>query len=246
MKVSIALFLFVFPLAQLFAATTLTSQPCDNEYNTWLVCLSNEYCAQCFGLDALIDPSSVYLDDACTIVEDYNCPGFECCPYCQYESSAYILCDLGLATATEYCQSNCNGVDIQETFNGGPISGGTANDDTTNGGTSNGGSTNGGTSNGGTSNGGSTNGGTSNGGSTNGGSTSGGTTNGGTTSGGSNNGGTNNGGTNNGGSNNGRTNNGGTNNGGSTKSGALKNSEFVFVSALASVVASVTATVYLM
>ena len=235
MKVSIALFLFVSPLAQQFAATQ-TTQPCDEEINAWQDCLSNEFCGQCLVLIPSIDQISAGLGDACTQQEDYYCPYFECCSFCQFESSALILCSIDLFMSTRNCQLSCNGVDVQETFNGGPTNGGTTNDDSTNDDSTNGGSTNDD----------STNGGSTSGGSTNGGTTSGGSTSGGSTNGGTNNGRTNNGGSNNGGTNNGGSNNGGTNNGGSNKSGALKNSEFVFVSALASVVASVTAAAYLM
>jgi hypothetical protein len=168
-------------------------------------------------LNCFIDDNQTFSNGSniCADEQQYFCFVVECCPSCQSEWTAYHQCEIKSSNSTAV--SNC-----QLSCNGGVEF--SSNQSLTNGGTTSGGSTSGGTSSGGSNTGGSTSGGSTSGGTTSGGSTNGGSSTGGPTSRGS-------------------TTGGPTQTG--TKSAAPKNADSTFYFTLASVVASVSAAVYL-
>ena len=192
--------------------------PCDTVSASWVACtaIQNESCLDCYiGYNQTLSTGS----NICADEQQYFCFFDECCPSCQSEWLASYQCEIESrnSTAVSNCQLSCNGVEFGSNQS-----------------STNGGSTSGGTTSGGTTSGGSSTGGSSTGGSTSGGSTSGGTTSGGSTTGGSSTGGP---------TSKGSTTGGPTQTG--TKSAAPKNVDSTFYVTLASVVASVTAAMYL-
>jgi hypothetical protein len=84
------------------------AEPCEVEWESWIVCTSKDYksCLDCLDYDNQVF-STV---DNCAEEQQEFCYYFDCCPSCQSEYTAAYQCAIETGNSTS--SLSCNGVDI--------------------------------------------------------------------------------------------------------------------------------------